>query len=294
VDSDDPDTTNETVRIDADAPTKVDRLNREDVTETLADVIEHADTPLVIALYGSWGTGKTSMMLQIKEIIENNSELPRDGKESEAASKRTVWFDPWRYQHDDNPALALLHATADQLGIQEQPAVRTALLKIARAMAEDVQLPIVGMRVGKLLQIRDQMSEDDLNRRTESAKLTSHFETVLQAASAAAYGGRVVYFIDYLDRCQPKTALRDARSLEALSRFSELRLRARRRPRTTRSRGDRPVRVAWASYRVISRQDHPASVRDPCDRRGRHEPARPISDSGPPRGVPTGPTSRSC
>jgi KAP family P-loop domain/IPT/TIG domain len=176
-----------------DAPTATDELGRSGYVQALAKVITDADTPLVIAVYGAWGTGKTSLMIQLQDSLERSGRV-----------KRTVWFDPWTHQSDETPVLGLLHATVRQLNQELQQRVKDALLNIARAMATmEVSVPVIGLRVGRVL---DEVANGVYEKRTQQARLRSHFESVLDAAGRK--DGRIVFFIDDLDRCSPRTALR--------------------------------------------------------------------------------------
>ena len=61
-----------------------DSLKTQHYALALADFIEKADTPLTIGLQGEWGTGKTSMMYMIKEILEERIVA-------------TSWVNTWEY-----------------------------------------------------------------------------------------------------------------------------------------------------------------------------------------------------
>ena len=203
-------------RIDSDSPTERDDLGREPYVRTLARIVRTAETPLVIAIYGAWGAGKTSLMMQLRRQLDPGHDGPAAGEQH----ARTVWFDPWMHQFDDSPALALLHAAVDQLDLSmaARRNVVTALSKLAIALGEDIQLPFIGVRIGKLLKIREELAQDDFNRREQRARLRQHFHDVLAATGAA--DKRVVFFIDDLDRCQPAVALS---LLEALKLYLDLR-----------------------------------------------------------------------
>ena len=95
--------------------------------------------------------------------------------------------------------------------------VVAALSKLAVALGEDIQVPFIGIRVGKLLKIREELAQDDFNRREERARLREHFHDVLAATGAGEH--RVIFFIDDLDRCQPAVALS---LLEALKLYLDL------------------------------------------------------------------------
>ena len=204
--------------LSADAATEDDELDRSRYVDALAEVAVGAETPLVVALYGAWGSGKTSLMLRLRRQLEPNHDRSRLA-EASAARARTIWFDPWMHQFDESPAIGLLHATTDQLELTMRSDVRDALVKIALALAEDIQIPYLGLRVGRLVKVRDELAEDEFRRREQQARLRKHFHDVLKAAARDAPDRRLVFFIDDLDRCQPQRALQ---VLEALKLYLDL------------------------------------------------------------------------
>lgn len=94
-----------------DEPCLEDRLDRERYVKALAQLALTCQTPMVFGLYGGWGVGKTSMMLQIRQQIKD------DGTP-------TVWFDPWRHQFDEDPIVALLQTMVVDWGRRKAPASR--------------------------------------------------------------------------------------------------------------------------------------------------------------------------
>lgn len=68
-----------------------DNLEFQDFQIALKDIIVGAGTPITIGVFGSWGTGKTSLMRMLANEIQRNS------------SNRVVWFSAWKY--DDEVAL---------------------------------------------------------------------------------------------------------------------------------------------------------------------------------------------
>ncbi len=75
-----------------DQATKVDVLGFEPYVKAIADFLTNKDTkpPLTLSIEGQWGTGKSSFMLQLQEILESRKHL-------------TVEFNAWR--HDKEEAL---------------------------------------------------------------------------------------------------------------------------------------------------------------------------------------------
>jgi hypothetical protein len=124
---------------------------------------------------------------------------------------RTIWFDPWMHQSDEIPVLGLLHETARELDQEVKQRTKDALINIGRAMVSELRVPVVGLRVGRVL---EEVAAGIYEQRTQQARLRHHFESVLDAAGRK--DGRLVFFIDDLDRCRPRTALR---LLEALQLF---------------------------------------------------------------------------
>jgi KAP family P-loop domain len=197
----------------SDAPTKNDEFGRSRYADILADVAFNAATPLVVALYGAWGSGKTSLMLQIQQRLERN----HDSKGPDAPPgqrARTVWFDPWTHQFDQIPALGLLHAITGQLNLTARTEAEETLKKIALALAENIQIPYIGLQVGKLAKIRTEVADEEFRRREQQARLREYFKDILRLAGTP--GTRLVVFIDDLDRCQPK---RTVDVLEALKLY---------------------------------------------------------------------------
>lgn len=99
-----------------------DKLNREALLEQLAKHITTCAPPEVIGIHGAWGTGKTSFLYQLQlrlsgmcpqsrewralaDIKKKKGEKPTQGE----PNVYVIWFEAWRYQHEPQPVLALLH-----------------------------------------------------------------------------------------------------------------------------------------------------------------------------------------
>ncbi len=80
----------------------------EDYAKRLADLLSDAEPPqLTVGIFGDYGSGKTTLMRAIEASLESH----RD------PSLVTVWFNAWRFDHEEHlliPFLATL-ARQDQL-----------------------------------------------------------------------------------------------------------------------------------------------------------------------------------
>ena len=76
----------------------------EGYAKTIADLIGNPEnqTPLVIGIYGAWGTGKTTLM----KAVENR--LQQQGGTAPYRSCKTVWFQAWKYAEEEAILAALI------------------------------------------------------------------------------------------------------------------------------------------------------------------------------------------
>ena len=117
-----------------DEPTLVDLLGRQALIEEVGDAIARCTPPQVFGVHGDWGLGKTSFLYQVQWYL--TGECPQQlGAEAKDTSKstettrgkykesiRSVWFDAWRYQHEEAPVVALLQEMRAQLSWGHQMA----------------------------------------------------------------------------------------------------------------------------------------------------------------------------
>ena len=86
-----------------DLPAEVDQLDFQPYIDTLAEVIRSRNTrtPLTIGVFGSWGSGKTTLMKLVRKGLPGNY--------------RVAWFDAWKYQDEMDLWRALLLTVLDEL-----------------------------------------------------------------------------------------------------------------------------------------------------------------------------------
>jgi len=95
----------------SDLPTDKDELDFQPYVEALADILldPNTHTPLVLGVFGSWGSGKTSLMQMLRAKVAGGEE------QTATPFHRTVWFNAWKYNQEDALWRALLLLLLDDL-----------------------------------------------------------------------------------------------------------------------------------------------------------------------------------
>jgi KAP family P-loop domain len=99
-----------------------DTLGRKETGQKLSDLVERINDPLVIALNGAWGSGKSHFLERwVGEHI----------KEEYGRTSQTVYFDAFKHDYLDDPLIALTGAIAERFhdteeGVKEKDSAKNA------------------------------------------------------------------------------------------------------------------------------------------------------------------------
>ena len=202
-----------------------DVLNVHRYIRGLEMFIENCPTPMSIALQGDWGTGKTTFLQSMKQDFENE-------KKGEI---RTVYFNTWQYsQFNMESSLYTSFLTNIMNQIVPEDSQSKDLLekagkilkdvwKISKSAAWHFMDEQAKKRIG--ITISDQLAEEGIKAEREQAdaicKLKDNFKAIVaDAVKEFPKGeGRMVIFVDDLDRLNPERAVE---MLEVLKLFMDV------------------------------------------------------------------------
>ncbi len=201
-----------------------DSLQFKTLSDALVGIILYSETPLTVGVFGEWGSGKTSLM----RLTENDLETKTDIK------VKTVWFNAWKFDKAQDLRVALIHSILkeienDKTTLQTVKDKAVDLLKrinwlglgrtavnIGASIASPYLaiLPLLSQVLSNSKKGTDNLSKllpAELLKEPEgkTLELISQFEDEFRKLATDFVGeeGRLVVYIDDLDRCLPEKAL---------------------------------------------------------------------------------------
>lgn len=148
-------------------------------SDRLANVLtnRYTHTPYSILLHGEWGSGKNSLLKQTFELVKSKTKQNNEWK--------VLWFDAWEYEKVD-PTSALLNAIANEY--KDRNSKFKELSKNLSLFVSDVALRnTIGMSVNEF--------------RNHFESTMEAIPTITQTLEKMIGDGRLIVFIDDLDRC---------------------------------------------------------------------------------------------
>jgi len=162
------------------------------VSKVLLD--NNTPTPFVIAIHGSWGSGKTSLILEIQKQVQKGI------SEKSLTTWKELRFDAWEYEKTDVIS-ALLHQISAKY--KDKKGKIEAFTKSVGLFLTDVALQKgVGLGLDQAKRHFQEFIDDIPTIKTKLGDLTQD--------------GRLIVFVDDLDRCHIDNVLD---MLEAIKMF---------------------------------------------------------------------------
>ena len=195
----------------SDAPIKdAKRFNFDAYSDVISKIIlnKENNTPFSIAINGTWGRGKTTLMRTIREKLKNES-----GKRDNRKVK-SVWFDAWKYSETDTMLAALIFEIFEEMARE-----KGLLDKLKAKIFGDKQINMSKVLSDLLAAVTmsqvefDKWLEDQAYKKELSfydlfqdymKKILMTFVLKKEKGEYSDKEGVLVIFIDDLDRCPPK------------------------------------------------------------------------------------------
>lgn len=198
-----------------------DRLGLGTYCQGLADFIEKCPTPMTIALQGDWGTGKTSAIQLVDQLITDRPATPV-----------RVTFNTWRYAQFDLGDDLAFHLVGTILGqLRIDPAERAQFLgrfrrvtgRVLKASAKAAARAATSAVAGDIGRAgfdagAEEMSRafvEPVDRVADLEDLRGDFAELI-AKATPGQNSRAVVFIDDLDRLRPAKAVEVMEVLKTL------------------------------------------------------------------------------
>jgi predicted KAP-like P-loop ATPase len=236
-----------------DRPNKKPSLNFELYAKELGKIAVKATTSdegaFTVGIFGSWGSGKTTLMRCIERKLQNfiteftpeEFELHLLDRNFEATKFKTIWFNPWKYDDTHGIRNALIQTILREMAENSQGMVKENCNNLATRYNVSERILYVGEHLaGVALQSQmwginpieiikgltksverisenpEQNEVNNLNLDTDPYLFINSFEAQFREVVKEYVGenGRLVIFIDDLDRCLPENALTVLESLK--------------------------------------------------------------------------------
>lgn len=162
------------------------------------NIFRNLQTSITVGLYGSWGTGKTEIIRALKEDLEKANYLP-------------FIFDAWKYRHEKNIIVPLLHCLNKEYPMPRRK-ISASVKKISAAVllsSADIGLRIATKGSAGLSDVKTSLKAAEKNT-AEYVKFVSvidnigvEFNNLTKELVTSYEKEKLIIFIDNLDRCLP-------------------------------------------------------------------------------------------
>lgn len=181
------------------------KLDRRKYAEILTKIIETYSDGFVLAINNKWGEGKTTFIEMWKVFLGNSG-------------YKTLYFNAWEHDLNHDPLSAIL-SELKSLDIYEKQEFAPLLKKGAKltrslipiflgAVAEKyIDTKILKEAFQKLTEEAATIFEEEVNEYANKKKGLEDFKKELEAYISKLEQKPLVFFIDELDRCNPKYAV---------------------------------------------------------------------------------------
>ncbi len=197
-----------------DLPAVEDKLNFGPYARTLLDIILNPDTqtPLTIGIFGSWGSGKTSLMKMIEAGLKSTRRDVQEGRQT-----YTIWFNAWLYSKEDTLWRALvMQVLTGMRRIRDLDDTARAELD---QLADQLYRAVGPSELGTLSITAAELLKEEGTSAAHITLALQHGLDFLENIAEARQQGELAAAIALRDQVRRATALLEQERIESLERF---------------------------------------------------------------------------
>jgi len=181
-----------------------DLLGIEKYTEGLIRFIDASATPITIGIQGEWGSGKTSLLNTLRQVL----------CEKEGAQYHSVWLNTWEYSllsSTDETLIKIISGLVVQIGSMQDEKLSEKGKKafaVMGSLAKKFGGTVEGIS-GKLIELAGEAVETSLTKPQDNSiqALRIALQDVIDEALKRNDKKAFIFFIDDLDRLDPAVAV---------------------------------------------------------------------------------------
>lgn len=178
----------------------------------------------VIALYGAWGSGKSSVIT----TLENDSYIIKNYK--------TILFEAWEYERDNNLNLSLFEMLLEntkwdrsiiKTKVKELYKIfQTGIIGVGKSLSFSIPVGTNGsinIDSSKFLEELETLKEKESKKSfyTEKTSLKNEFQELIEGIKSKNDNKKILIFIDDLDRCENENIISLITSIKHLFTLSD-------------------------------------------------------------------------
>ena len=188
------------IEIPQENPFANDKLGRSSVCNILTDIVSfYGQSGCVMALGGEWGSGKTTFVKMWRQHLKNEG-------------YKTLYFNAWSSDYTEDPLMALVSELSELSPNNETiNKIATSAVRIGLSALKGIFKKTTGIDCDAINDAIDEtfnIGKEYLEKYSEEKTKLEEFKNNIQKYVADNAGEHpVVFFIDELDRCNPRYAV---------------------------------------------------------------------------------------